>query len=226
MSIAIQINATNTAGPASRRVMSVLKPSALNPVIGRSANNTVREHLFGLNSSRPNKLGGRRTNFYGQAARATNFKVVSDTEVVVSIPKLGIAQRFFGGTIRPKAAKYLTIPANPAAHGKRAREFSDLKFAIIPGKGPALVLKSAIKVKRVKTKQTGRTRRDDFTSETLTTSGGETTVMFWLRRSITQQPDPTVLPYNELIASRVQRDVDAVITGAINGSGNAGGAKP
>ncbi|MCM3413525.1 hypothetical protein [Metabacillus litoralis] len=34
----------------------------------------------------------------------------------------------FGMTIKPKNGKYLTIPANREAKGKRAREFSDLYF--------------------------------------------------------------------------------------------------
>lgn len=209
MSTAILINATNTAGPAARRVSRVIAPARLNPVIGRSVNNTVREHLFGLNQTRPNQLGGRRTNFYAQAARATNFKVISDSEILVSIPQVGIAQRFFGGTIKPKGKKYLTIPAHPSAHGKRAGEFADLRFAIVPGKGPALVLKTAIKAKRVKG------------DNTLSYTGGDLVVMFWLRRSITQKPDPTVLPYEELMTARVQDAVDAILLRAIAGSGGA-----
>lgn len=204
MSTAILIRATNTAGPAAKAVSRAITPARLNPVIGRSANNTVREHLFGLNSTRPNALGGRRTNFYAQAARATNFKVVSDTAIVVSIPHVGIAQRFFGGTIRPKSGTYLTIPVHPAAHGKRAREF-DLELVFGLGGQPI-----ALATKRTVAGRSGRQ----------ISAFGE--IYYKLVREVIQRPDETVLPYNELIAARVQTDVNAVVNRAIaSASGGA-----
>lgn len=129
--IGIRIAVTDTATPALRRLHAGLQPARLAPIIGRSARNAAREHLFGKDAA-GNRLGGRRTHYYGTAARGTNFTTEGDT-VVVSIPQLGIRQRYYGGTIKPKTAKYLTIPVHPAAYGKRAREFSDLR--VLFGRG-------------------------------------------------------------------------------------------
>lgn len=203
MSIGILINAANAAGPAARRVSAVMAPARLNHVIGRSVNETVRHHLISLNSARPNKLGGRRTNFYSQAARATNFRVVSDTEILISIPHVGIAQRFYGGTIRAKAGRFLTIPVHPAAHGKRAREFDlDVVFGL-KGQPVALATKRTV---------AGRSGRQ-------ISAIGE--IYYKLARSVTQKADPNVLPKQAVVELFVQKDVDLVINRAINGSGGA-----
>lgn len=198
MSLGITFTVSRDAiTPVVKRFGGALKPERLNPILGRSAVNTTREHLFGLNLTRPNQLGGRRTNFYAGAARGTNFQA-TDEGVTVSIVQVGIAQRYYGGTIRPKTAKFLTIPVNPAAYGKRAREF-DLELVFGPGGEPvALATKgnrgvSITQNKRgqIVKKQTGR--------------HGE--IMFRLVRSVTQKPDPTVLPYPELMAERIKKDV-------------------
>lgn len=120
------------------RIIDGLEGVNINPVFGRAAVNVTREHLFKRNATHANRLGGARTNFYAGAARGTQFEVRPDG-FVLGIDQVGIRQRYQGGTITPKQAKYLTIPMSAAAHGKRAREFSDLKFAIVPGVGRALV---------------------------------------------------------------------------------------
>jgi hypothetical protein len=205
VSTAILITATDTAGPAAKRVGAVLAPARLNRVIGESASREVRVHFRGLNSSRANQLGGRRTNFYTGAARGTNFKVVSDTEVVVSIVKLGIAQRYFGGTIKPRAGKkYLTIPARAEAHGKRASDFQNLVFVKFKSGAAALVQSHG---------QRGESGAHDLGA-----------VMYWLKESVTQAPDPTVLPSDEVLGAAVQKDVNSVVNRAIGGS--AGGTAP
>jgi len=159
MPLAIDISKqANTAWLA--QITGDLKSPELKEIIGRAARNKIRAHLFALNSSRANRLGGKRTNFYAHAARSTHHRATSDG-ALVSINHVGIAQRRFGGTIRPRASKMLTIPAHPAAYGRRAREIPGLKLVPFK-KAPALM-------------------KDD-------------TVYYWLARSVTQQPDPSVLP--------------------------------
>lgn len=207
--IGIRINVQDTATPALRRLEAGIQPARLAPIIGRSARNATREHLF-ARDAQGNKLGGRRTHYYGQAARATNFTVEGDM-VVVSIPQIGIRQRYYGGTIKPKTAKYLTIPVHPAAHGKRAREFGDLQFAIKPGIGPCLVRPGGMKATRTKVQQRGRFRGEDSTSSVLSTSYGADVVMYRLVRSVTQQADPSVLPTSEALAAAIRPDLEAHI---------------
>ena len=122
MSFSIII-ARDEIGPAARRLQIGLQPDRLFPIVGRSGVNTIREHLFGLNQTRPNAMGGARTNFYASAARGTHFDAVADG-VKISINQVGMAQRYFGGVITAKKVKLLTIPACPEAYGHRASSHS------------------------------------------------------------------------------------------------------
>ena len=63
MSIAIEIT-KDEVRPVLRALSRGLQPDRLFPIIGRSGEDTIREHRFGLNQTRPNALGGQRTNFY------------------------------------------------------------------------------------------------------------------------------------------------------------------
>ncbi len=148
-------------------------------VVGRAVANRLRQHFFTLNRERPNRLGGRRTNFYSQAARSVQQPEIQTDGVRVSINHVGLAQRLLGGTLHPVHSTYLTIPARAEAYGKRAREFNDLEI-LWGRRGPiALVQRNHTRLGRGKK---GRPSEQ---------GGG---VFFWLVKSVTQNPDPTVLP--------------------------------
>ncbi len=134
MSIGLLIRREGDSG-APRRLAAALAPARIHPVIGRAASNVFTRHLRDLNRTRPNALGGKRTNYYAGAARATSFRIESDG-VLIAINQIGLRQRFFGGTIRAKQSKWLTIPVAPEAHGKRAREFGDLTVVFGRGRQP------------------------------------------------------------------------------------------
>src|SRR5574341_195301 len=169
-------------------MIDTLGEEKVRPLIGRAVTNRVQSHFYSLNSARANKLGGKRTNFYSSAAKSTQFQTTSDG-VTVSINKQGIRQRLQGGVIRPKNAKYLTIPAIAEAYGRRAREFSNLEFGFAKDESgdlrPALVEAQATLLKR---NRKGRLK-----------SGGEVggKAFYWLGRSADKDPDPSVLPTKE-----------------------------
>jgi hypothetical protein len=188
----ITINVRDTATPVVSGVLEGLAPEKINPVLGRAAVNLTRNHLFRLNGERANRLGGKRTNFYAQAARGTSFEL-TPTGFVQSVNQVGIGQRYFGGTITPKGGKkYLTIPMRAEAYGKRAGEFNNLRFAMVPGIGPALVETEATSLRKTRSKKGG-------VSTTRFKSAGEVGggVMFRLVRKVTQQADPSVMPARE-----------------------------
>lgn len=188
---------------APARVAAVLQPARMNPVIGRAAANVFVSHLRGLDRTRPNRLGGRRTHFYLAAARGTSFQAVGDG-IIVSISSVGIRQRYFGGTIRPRPGKkYLTVPAAAEAHGKTAREFADLELVFDENRRPvALATKSTLGVSitqdargRIVKRQTGSLGK----------------ILFWLRRSVTQRADRSVLPEEAAITAVANAAQDAVV---------------
>jgi hypothetical protein len=195
LGLTIQITVYGAAVPA--RLTAALAPARLNPVIGRAATNTYRAHFNGLNRSRPNQLGGRRTNYYAGAARATSFTLVGTDTVLISINQVGIRQRVFGGTIKPTRSKYLTIPVAPEAHGKRAREFGDL-VVIFGARGQPIALARKPQGKR-----------------------GYGTILFRLVKSVTQRADPTVLAPREEVLAAIKTAVTSTIDRATRKPGSS-----
>lgn len=178
--ISIHITESDRATPRLRQVVAGLQPVRLAPVAARAAQQAVKEHLYARDAV-GNRLGGRRTHYYGQAARATSFEVQGPL-VIVSVTQIGIRQRFYGGTITPKKAKYLTIPARAEAHGKTAREW-----------GERLVLV--------------RSRGGEPVALALNSKSGPGLVMYWLKKSVTQAADRTVLPEPDTLREQIGTEV-------------------
>lgn len=161
--------------PPLLRLSEGVKRPDIRKVMGRAIATLLRKHFTQLDGERANKLGGRRTHFYGQVRRSVQQpQLVAGDGVAVAINHVGIAQRYFGGDIVPKVAKWLTLPIHPDAYGFRAREFSDLFF--IPGEDG---------------------RRAWLARDTDGDSSTPGEFMYLLVRRIHQEPDPTVLPPEE-----------------------------
>ena len=164
---------------------------------GRGVRRLLMDHLGGLDASRPNKLGGKRTHFYADAARNTSYEVAPDG-ALVHIHKQGIALHYYGGVIKPTGGrKFLTIPVDPAAYGRRAGEFNNLEIAWGRTKGGklrpiGLVSKSDYVYKTAKNRKTG-------VKEVVSTSYSAGKWMFALVYSATIQADKSVLPENDSI---------------------------
>ena len=125
-------------------------------------------------------LGAERTGFYERAAKGVQQPQTQSDGFTVTINAVGIAQRLFGGTIRPKNAANLTIPARAEAYGHRAREFDFLKMVVFPSGVKALI-----------------DRAED---------PHEGSVYYWLVKSATQTADPSVLPKEgEMIDPALER---------------------
>lgn len=160
-----------------------LAGASLNSVVGRSAANMVKDHLRDLDNKRANSLGGERSHFYAEAADATYFDTITDG-VAVNIAKEGMAQRYYGGEITPVNSKALAIPARAEAHGRSPREpeIPDLNVMFFQGKKAIGAL-----------------------------IDGNDDVWFWLCKSVTQEPDKSVLPEPDALLDQVQDDLEAYI---------------
>lgn len=121
------ISVQDAITPDVRRIIGTLGGGRVMQVMSRGMAEVVRKHFFKMDNEHPNAMGGRRTHFFGQAARGTH-RYSDETQAVVSVNQVGIRQHLFGGDIYPVNAKALTIPAIPEAYGKRAREFDGLKL--------------------------------------------------------------------------------------------------
>lgn len=200
MPVSMQIDLVDHATPA----MAALKAEFSKPGVPETAGGAVRrllmDHLQGLDQSRPNALGGARTHFYSDAARSVTYEADA-TSATVGVHKLGLALRRFGGTVRPVNSKWLTIPAIAEAHGRRAREFNNLEVLWAGAWGQSRPIGL---VERASTDISFRKdRRKAHRGETILEKGKERggRIFYWLVKSCEHQPDESVLPTEDLIAS-------------------------
>ena len=166
---------------ASALLRSILSPAFIrgaNEVAGRAGANAVQAHLRDQDKT-PNALGGRRTHFYSLAAMAVQH-TVDDDGALISVAHLGLAQRYFGGVITPVNTDYLAIPATAAAHGRRPRDSDNPELAPF------------YRRKNGKAKVIGLADQVRYSKRGRAYGTGE--VWYWLVKSVTQQPDPDVLP--------------------------------
>lgn len=203
----IQVNVTEQhVEERLRDLYARLRPGMIHKGIARGVSQLVTEHLFSYDRSHPNRLGGKRTHFYGEAARSVTSDF-DESSATIRIDKQGLRQRWLGGEIRPKK-KLLTIPSIAEAHGKVAGEFSDLNLIIFPKASAesgaavgALVEADRTEIKKSRRKAGGFKAKGE--------RGGR--VVFWLHRFVRQDPDPDVLPTDAQIAQRASETVNLML---------------
>lgn len=179
----------DTASPGLAALHRLLGKDSVARVVGTACTRLVQDHLNGLG---PNKQGWPSTGFYAAAARGTSWDKTDDgVEIHVENENApgAMNQRFHGGTINAKD-KLLTIPARAEAYGHRATEFTNLRLAVFASGSMALVVGSG-GIRQVNFR-TGRER-----SVVGAGARSESIVMFWLKSSVDQDPDPGVLPTSE-----------------------------
>ena len=168
-------------------------PAGMNNAAAKAAGDVVREHLMRLDGERANQLGGKRSHFYWEAAKSvTHSPTVDGAEVVID--KLGLRQRWLGGTITAKNAKYLTIPARAESYNVPARQFPQkLRFVSFRSGAKALVIDDRQEVFTESVDDAGNvSAKRGFKRNKRKKTGG--IVEYWLVPSVYQKPDPSVIP--------------------------------
>jgi hypothetical protein len=177
--IGLQVNAKAAHARLSAVFHAIKNPDGLLAVLGRDLRNQLVTHFRARQQSNPNKLGGKRTNFWLQIARSVQSPAVEGDHVRVSINDPRIAQKVYGGTIRAKRAKSLTIPVAPEAYGRTAATLEHelgIKLFVMPSDfGQGLLAATISKGKGKNAKNTIK-------------------VFYVLRGSVHQDPDPEALP--------------------------------
>lgn len=177
----------DTASPALRALLQRTQNKVgVNKVIAVAATRKVRDHFVGVAGWMRNPFG-KPAQFWKRMNRATRHEATS-THAAVIMPR-EVAQRFYGGTIRPTGGRrFLTIPAIAAAYRRSARSFPDLVLVLFKkraGRGPAGALV-----------QHGK---------------NQSTIFYWLHRKVTQKADARVLPTSAQIADAVIPEVEAYV---------------
>lgn len=216
MPINIQENAT----PGLELMRANVTPHRLAAEIGPRVTRLVQRNF--LKKERAgNSMGWPSQHFYARAAEATNWQEGFGF-VMISVNQIGVRQRLIGGVIKPVNAKMLTMPATADAYGKRAGEFSNLKFgfALDPESGkmrPALVEKEGTvsgadtSHKWVRDSKTGKYKEIITKAKKGKALATGKIAIFWLLASANQKPDPTVMPSDDEFQGAMDESVDTLL---------------
>lgn len=68
--------------------------------------------------------GREQTRWWESTARGWSLSQPTANKVTFSNSTIGLAHKITGGVIRAKRKKFLTIPVDPRAHGKTAKDYS------------------------------------------------------------------------------------------------------
>ena len=151
------------------------RPVAILMVAGRAVANLLKRWYRQRDRDEPNKLGGPRTHYWLEVAGSVQAPVVEgDSAVSVTISHPTIAQKIFGGTIRAKRVRNLSIPETPEAYGRTPATYereTGLRLVFLKQGDNAILASRA--------------------------DGQGLTVQYLLTPSVRQKPDPRALPPEE-----------------------------
>ena len=118
----------NSATPRLLSIQESLgRKIPLNRAIAEGASKAVLANFRELARTNHNKLGASPTLGFWQKMQFGTFADADQDYGYVRMPR-EVALRYFGGTVTPKMADYLAIPARTEAYNKSPRDFSDLRL--------------------------------------------------------------------------------------------------
>ena len=115
--------------PDTEQAARELQSPELRSAVGNAIAAVVKDNFVRLNAERSH--GYANSGFYENAARSTGYTEDYGYPAVV-VMWIGVAMRYFGGLIKPKNAKYLSIPnsfstAISSIYGTSPREIGNLR---------------------------------------------------------------------------------------------------
>jgi hypothetical protein len=207
--MSISISITDQVTETLRIMQEDMSGEEMKHSAGRGVRRLLMDYLRNLDASRPNKLGGKRTHYFADLARGVTYDVASDG-AVAHITGMGVALHYYGGVIKPTGGrKFLTIPVDPEAYGRRAGEFNNLEIAWGLSKGGkprpiGLVKKNDYVFKTAKNRKTGA-------KEVVSASWEGGKWMFALVYSATIKADKTILPEDDTIQAAAVASISGYI---------------
>lgn len=196
------------------QLLDKIRPAELNTAAGRSVQSLLGAHLTQYNQTHPNKLGGKRQNWYRQMAESLHL-TATDQEALLSIAHIGARIGILGGVIYPgvgpsfvsgKPTRLLTIPANAAAHGERAQKFGDrLRMIIFKRAKPSGLVGMLVEAEPTKVNAKGQV------NSKLKRGIPFQRIMYWLTGRATIKPAPDLLPDEAAIVASAYAGALALI---------------
>ena len=192
MSVGFNISIRDNATPALDAKMDSVLPERLRGIVGPGLTEFVQRHLL---ANGENQKSWPSTHFWADAKRDTSWTPTgggSRASIVISINKIGVRQRFYGGEIAPVNAKALAIPISSVSYGHGPKDFPGL-FLLKCASGAYLVQNN--EAQSEKTGRTiGKTGKGGNAGRRLRSN---LTFLFKLSAGVNQAPDPSVLPTDD-----------------------------
>lgn len=204
MSFTLEITVPqDTATPVLRRLGNLLlQPARIARAGAEGALPVVQAKFRDLSGSNRNRFGVR-SSFWNRMLSGTS--VVQEGErAMIRMPR-EMALRYFGGTVVPKAGKYLTLPLRAEAYGKSVRQFDGVKFARIGGQLFAFTTDLDTAGERATGARQLRRYRQSYVGRR------RITLLYVLKTRATIAGDKGVLPTNQELASGAGRGVIALV---------------
>lgn len=185
-------------------------PANAQQVAGRAALEVTRRHLLRRNLTHPNRLGGKRTNYWQRMAQSAAL-TFEGTAAVVTLTEPGAGLQVRGGTVKPRNRKALAVPVHADAHGKTAGERNDLTPVYWRRGGK---LQGGL-VRNAHTRLVGG-RNGKPLRRGRSITGGE--LMYVFKDSVTIKGDPSILPDAQALEQEVIRAIlDIIMARKIRG---------
>ncbi len=181
--ISIRFNDEGFVAEFDRVSARLKRPAGLARVLGRAAVVELKAHFRRKNRT-PNRLGAPRSHggrgFWGAVANAVQSPTITDggTAVRIAISHPHYAQKVYGGTIRAKRGRYISIPLSVEAYGRTPGQ-------PIPGQVPNFEAATGIRL------FLWHRGGNKFLAAAL---AGGIKVHYVLKRSVDQKPDSTAFP--------------------------------
>lgn len=166
-------------------------PVGLHAAIATACADVMKGHLQARDGTHANKMGGRRSHFYWNAAQTVKGEATAEG-AEVSVNYLGLRQRWLGGDIYPINAKYLAIPARSESYGIPPKEFPGDLTCIRFRSGTLALVKDEV--------SQGTDDAGNFQQKSAERGQRKSRkrtiglVEYWLKDHVYQEPDPTVMP--------------------------------
>ena len=156
--------------------------TGLMKVLGKGMEGDLRGHFIRRNK-KPNKRGFAKSHFWREIAHSTHLLSADRDTATVTISDRRINPHLFGGTIRPRTAKMLAIPASEEAQGQEPRG----------GGIPGLFLANSAK-------RRAAGKPPFLATESATV--GQLEVHYWLTPQVRIPKDPETLPADKALADQ------------------------
>jgi hypothetical protein len=201
MALNVTVQVKDDATPLLAELQRTLGPqgdrSELNQHIANRATVLTQEHVRSLNiHSTAQRLGATPTDYFAKKANQMEPAADSSHAMVLLNTGLGLEAfaRVFGDvTVNAVNSKYLTIPANAAAYGRRAGSFEDLKFIPFGNGTRALVKQTVTMVPGMRKAEIKKVTNEVF---------------YWLKPSVVLPQDDSLLPTSEQYAAAAEQGAE------------------